>query len=137
MSEDRHLDLLEVGEIANLSVEMARDNVAGGIGADDVHVFDDAEVGAVYRQRAREEIADDHVARHVSPLVKCAPQVAFLVRATDNGRSVSSPFTSISCQGISLIQTIGRTDCRSLRRRHNSAFSLCDSQRGDAGQLFG
>ena len=46
---------------------------------DDVHVLDDAEVGAVDGQRAGQEIADDHVARQVPPLVERAAQVALLV----------------------------------------------------------
>ena len=45
----------------------------------DVHVLDDAEIGAVDGQRAGQIIADDHVAGQVPPLVKRPPQVALLV----------------------------------------------------------
>ena len=97
---DRHADLLQVGEIVDLLVEMPRDDVAVGVGADDVDLLDDPEVGAVDGQRAGQVVADDHVARHVPPLVERAPQLALLVRAQGcSVGSVSSPSTSISCQG--------------------------------------
>ena len=49
-----------------------------GVGAGDVDLLDDAEVGAVDGQRAGEVIADDHVARHVPPLVEQPPQLPLL-----------------------------------------------------------
>ena len=79
MGHHRHVDLLQVGEIADLDLEVPRDDVAGRVGPGHVDVLDDAEIGAVEGQRAGQIVADDHVARHVPPLVERPPQVALLV----------------------------------------------------------
>ena len=52
---------------------------AAGIGGGDIDVLENSEVGGVNRQRAGEEVAHDHVARKVPPLVEGAPQFAFLL----------------------------------------------------------
>src|ERR1035437_305185 len=45
----------------------------------DIDVLDDAEVGAVNRQRAGEIVADDHVSGQVAPLVQRSAHLAFLL----------------------------------------------------------
>ena len=73
----RHLDFLQVLPIADLDFEMPGDDVVSLVGLRQVHILDDAEVGAVDGQRAFDEIAHHHVRGQVPPLIERLPQGGF------------------------------------------------------------
>ena len=73
--------------LLDLDVEMPGDDLVGGVGARNLHVLVDAEVGAVDGEGALHEVADDHVPRHVAPLVEGAPQPGLQLPRPGIGRS--------------------------------------------------
>ena len=79
VGDHRHLDLFQIGEITDLNMEMARHHIGSRIGGGDIDIFEDSEVGGVNRQRAGEEVTDNHVAGKVPPLIEGAAQFAFLL----------------------------------------------------------
>jgi hypothetical protein len=79
VGDHRHPDLFKIGEISDLNMKMARHDIGSRIRGGNVDIFEDSEVSGVNRQRAGEEVAYNHVARKVPPLIEGAPQFAFLL----------------------------------------------------------
>ena len=136
--DHRHLDLLQVGEVADLDVEVPRDDVARGVGGHDVDVFDDSEVGAVDGQRAGEVVAHDHVARQVPPLVERPPQVALLILRPGMLGAQRQFAVDVHLVPADLVDP----DHRPFRLEivellPEPGFLLVDGQRGDLGHLGG